>query len=636
MKFKSFLIAIQHFFQDLFNTKASKRRLEKERKVNKNIEDIRRELKNERLENERLENERLEKEKLNNDLYEVAQSELQAAIDNNQEYEDAYIKPLEEQIKFERKIEGMYEKNRESIEYKELRRNEEKDDLKEYFKYNKLIKEKPLNFFICKEKGKLLDSQYIFKELFKKIHSSLYKEKYRIKCLNLLCTILTKQIEAHKKKSIPVENWYVKYLSYILIKVSGYAASSKTMAPRYVKIFELLLDPVFNLKDYIYQDAIYSYVYGEGSHMDNGEMLRINATMKKKNPFTIEHFIITIDYRSKKQCELFKHQRQLIKLLIDSGSNFNIKADGCADNKTAAELIFRDVNELCNENQIPRIKLRIAFTNHLLIHTKYLDSLGVIWLKAYNDENTNEYIQDKINYLTKLKLLIEEIPQNIQSMTEEQVEQLEKTIRDKVNKILTIAINASCKCETEDLQNALRGILNSLPLHEDQCERLKYILSSIKDSLPSQFNILFDYYKNNDLEILAEKIPQNLFLLYKFSSLYQNIKTGKKNLYDFVDEVISQIEKIVIGTQNQNDKEDLNKWKNDLSQHSKKLKEQDIESALKNDTNIILSKKDENICTTIISYSNDRIIQNYPLQEAPPSITVSEPVIYLESLFEDR
>ena len=80
----------------------------------------------------------------------------------------------------------------------------------------------------------------------------------------------------------------------------------------------------------------------------------------------------------------------------------------------------------------------------------------------------------------------------------------------------------------------------------------------------------------------------------------------------------------------------MNKWKNDLSQHSKKLKEQDIESALKNDTNIILSKKDENICTTIISYSNDRIIQNYPLQEAPPSITVSEPVIYLESLFEDR
>ena len=90
--------------------------------------------------------------------------------------------------------------------------------------------------------------------------------------------------------------------------------------------------------------------------------------------------------------------------------------------------------------------------------------------------------------------------------------------------------------------------------------------------------------------------------------LYKNIKTGKKNLYDFVDEVISQIEKIVIGTQNQNDKEDLNKWKNDLSQHSKKLKEQDIESALKNNTsknnfisdnvgnNIILSKKYENIC----------------------------------------
>ena len=133
------------------------------------------------------------------------------------------------------------------------------------------------------------------------------------------------------------------------------------MAPRYVKIFELLLDPVFNLKDYIYQNAIYHYVYGEGSHTNDGEMLRGNGKISQKNHFTIGHFIVTIDRSLLKYHELFKHRKQLIELLIDSGANFNIKADNCADNKTAAELIFRDVDELYNENQIPRIKLRIAF-----------------------------------------------------------------------------------------------------------------------------------------------------------------------------------------------------------------------------------------------------------------------------------
>ena len=52
------LTAIQHFFQDLFNTKTSKQRketqrLEKEQKVNDNIENVRKEWERERLESER-------------------------------------------------------------------------------------------------------------------------------------------------------------------------------------------------------------------------------------------------------------------------------------------------------------------------------------------------------------------------------------------------------------------------------------------------------------------------------------------------------------------------------------------------------------------------------------------------------
>ena len=367
------------------------------------------------------------------------------------------------------------------------------------------------------------------------------------------------------------------------------------MALQYMKIFELLLDPVFNLKNYIYQDKIYGYVYRGGLHYNDGEILENKGKTSQENQFTIAHFIITIDKNSEYP-EFFKHQKQLIKLLIDSGANFNIKADGCASNKTASELIFRDVSELDPEHQIPRIKLRIAFINHLLIHTKYLDDLGILNFDENEFENKNEYMQEKINYLTNLDLIMKEIPENINSMGREEIKKLEDEIKRTVDTIIDLAISASSNCDTEKAQNALTGILNSMTFKD---ENSQYIINSISNLRQNQFNILVNYQDN--LGDLAEKIVNDDSLLKDFSTLYNNTKNGSDILYKLVNNIISEIDKKLQNTENQDEMERLDYYKTNLNMYSNNLLIIDIDN--KSKSNEAKNDNFSNKITTVAIYN---------------------------------
>ena len=205
-------------------------------------------------------------------------------------------------------------------------------------------------------------------------------------------------------------------------------------------------------------------------------------------------------------------------------------------------------------------------------------------------------MQEKINYLTNLDLIMKEIPENINSMGREEIKKLEDEIKRTVDTIIDLAISASSNCDTEKAQNALTGILNSMTFKD---ENSQYIINSISNLRQNQFNILVNYQDN--LGDLAEKIVNDDSLLKDFSTLYNNTKNGSDILYKLVNNIISEIDKKLQNTENQDEMERLDYYKTNLNMYSNNLLIIDIDN--KSKSNEAKNDNFSNKITTVAIYN---------------------------------